>query len=809
MNGNAYQEYLAAQHGTGIGNYATDAGTHATAESILNTYSAQGLAVPDDVSSALQELNVMAANEGRLSGSTPGERRMLMSTGQYDPTTISARHQELLGFVSERTRDVANAGERIDFQRAQLALESDQLTVTEQRADADLNRILRPMTLEGAQLDLARTRLATEVAGVEAGNVRHSQQQFERSEQILAGIQGVSTQDMASAVRSRNPQTIAAVFGEGVGIDEAQRAFALRAQNEGTTQGHVFDESRAAAEVQQRELLIQEHGVEGLERMLAGDLPSTVPADVVHQALLTAQERDLAASGLATMLQDAQVVSTLASDEAARSDLLQTQMRAMSLTEMQELAATASQDPEGSFNIGGGPVEFSSQEILSVAQSVSADIEQREREVQANQVSTTAIDQLGASAEALVDNVQNLLGFVPSEVNNAVTLGAAQVRAMIARGDFAGALDAAGELSAAIEDGLLRSGMDEEQVASIMTNRISSEASYTSSVVDFLTSPTASSRMSQFSTLIADQLQSIMGDELTPENRARLATSLGQIDSIDDLDTALDEVGLTSAEFASTIENTYVLLATQQAAGILGEPGFLDDLGPDADPNLGQDVSAMLLEGLETAQTEGRPLSISDIMDATHTLSREHGLGTQLYDKMQEAFSRVDLSGAFVAPGGSSMQEAALVNLYAQGFGSSTGAGLGSIPISDSGSTMDFMLGRMLEGQLIARHNVPAGQTVAGERQTDFLLGQLMFGDTSVNQLMRDATADPRSVRTVHPQLAQEVARIVAQHQLMSSSETLTWREAFSFRRPGTDQYGPTVAEVREQLQATGFLEVE
>lgn len=803
---NSFQNYLFDKNGTGIGKYATDAGTHKVGDTILNTYSEQGLAVPEDVANAIQEMHSIAAAESKLSGTTAGERRVLAQTGQWNPAATSKRHAELLGFVQERTRNVQNAEGRIAFRKKEIAL-------AEAEANHKQRNELRPIQLQSAQYGLESTRLALEEARRGSMAAQRTAEMEAIASEGFANAGHIPTSDMLEVVQSRNPAMISEMFGENVTPDIALSIVRKRLESEEPL-NTAIEQAELEAEVRHVDKLAGEYKLQDVTDMLSGAIP--IPEGVSETHLLSARDelvrRETAATTLETVAMNADLQNA-----NVRSELIGLKLQTMSIEDLETLYNMAEADPDAPFEIAGLDIEVNGREVMGALAPVMAEVTKRQAAASANQALQVIIGGAIDETHKVLADVQAQVGYIPSNVSMAVRHGQAKVNAALAAGNMKKAAAEGEKLMGIVRDSLEASQMPDDVIEAVLTGKNATGDRYSQGLADFFTSAGATSNLSQFGQMVAGQLTAIAGAEVNPDARSAFADKLHALtkasgkNKLRMAEEAFDEIGLTIKQFETTVEQTYLMTKLNSAAQLMAMPDFMGESVPE---EVGQFVSTTIAQAVADARESNTPLRMSDMVEMLRTLGYNEGLGAELNNKFQQALEQTDISSMMAVPkGGTSNAEGAMYNFYAEILGYSQGFGVDSISLQDTPMAVNSMLDRQVTNQVAGLHN--QGQP-AGISQTNYLManltndGRYIGGGTFGVGIGGGLTPySHEHYQTTNPELTKAVAKFVAEKQLARSRRDTTWVETIIGYggAPGTEAYGPTKAETEEHLIGLGLLE--
>jgi hypothetical protein len=809
MESNQYSRYLGIKHGSGVGAFAAEGGGHTTSRTVLDLYSVQGKPVPADVQAALSELNALADGEAQIARSTEGERRMLAATNNYDPVAISRRNRELMAFVQERTRDVANAENRIAFQAAQANLRAANARANDTEAATAHNAQLRPIQLQKAQISLRSAQVA-------AGQLAETAAYDARIDEMVAGLETVPTGDLLAAARTRDPVQIAAVFGDGVRPTEAYAILDKRLQSE---QGSAaaMDQAEIAAELVAAEKIASEYTLNEINGMLDGSVaaPEGADIDITLAAKKLATQRIVASQAL-----DAQIAAGEIETAQSRSALLDLKLRSMPLAKLQELLVAATgvsrkgernpnTGPSAIFEFDGLNVSFTGSEIVAAMGPIKRELEEQRQIAAANNQRRLITEAYLEGADEITQNITGQLGYVPTTVRNMVDIESAGVRTHIAAGNFDKAAKAAGDLRGAIEAALEQEGVDKEQIAVIMSGKLGTAQQYQQGVTDFVATPSLNSSFSPFMQAVQSRLTAQIGDELNPHNRSRFNEDLLAKGDVD----AFDNFGMSVNDYVRAFNDTYIMEKVARAAQLMADPTFLGESVP---PVIAEQANEIFAQAVSGAQADDQVLNMAELLNGLHTLSYANGLGDTLMVKFQDAVQRVDLSGFFQNSTGMTAAEAAAINLYGQLVGGAGGFGPNSIARNDAPQALVQMLDRQINNSMIGQNNMG---TPLGVRHISYLMAQI-FPETGRRSLSLGGYGMGSSVNgpgnfedysQTHPEATALVAKLVAAHELRLSHYGPTHTlfglalSTPSYSNAGAEAFGLGVEEVREALKQAGL----
>lgn len=331
----AYKQYLANKHGSGVGANLTENGTHRIVDGVMNAYAVSGQKIPPNMEMQMQELRDIARSERELAGASAGARNILNMGGTYDPLAVGRRERELVQQLMAGARGVMTEPERVALQQARanartagananiaesnarvtldtegnrielsnqsvttgrqgIAMNDLQIQAAEQGLSAgELNlrlseqRIkLGEQTLRQGDLQYETAKLQHELQRISLDSAAAQQTRADAAEKLNETLGEVSTLDIMEVVQADDPALAREMFGEGVTRDVqlefltnrlvAENA-AMMAGGAATalTGGPEANEATlglAAIEMQRAERILTDHG-EDLGAMINGDLP--------------------------------------------------------------------------------------------------------------------------------------------------------------------------------------------------------------------------------------------------------------------------------------------------------------------------------------------------------------------------------------------------------------------------------------------------------------------------------------------------------------------------------------------------------
>lgn len=255
-----YTTALLQQHGTGLHTRADEAGNHAMAAGLMDSYAQAGRTVPAHMQPALRELNDLTQREVVLANASPSARVALGGSG-YNPAQVRSRVAELEQMLYAESADVRNLGARLDLERQQqqvLQMElANQFTAATQQGRIDDQLATYAMN---RQQNLSQLNAAEQSALV---------QQLSAD----ADANGVTLEAMTEAWQSNDPALMKSIFGTS-SRDVAHAMLTNRmAMNDEVNAGRVAEMASTinlrATEIA-ADMSISDADLQG---MIAGDLP--------------------------------------------------------------------------------------------------------------------------------------------------------------------------------------------------------------------------------------------------------------------------------------------------------------------------------------------------------------------------------------------------------------------------------------------------------------------------------------------------------------------------------------------------------
>lgn len=270
-----FQTYLAWNSGSGLAQQADPTnGGNKLSNGIVDAYAQAGEVMPDNIRSAVTELNKLTDSEANMAGATPNDRVYLRGAN-YDPLAVRKRAQELSTYLYDNSAHARNYS-------AQLQNETAKARIQAQDIENNYNMQTLPdrVATVGIQRKTAELTLAQQ---------ENQSQQATEQQSVLDYVNknSVSTDDMKAALVDGSANAMMATFGSTNRLAASGILNQLLVADNTVTKT-MLDQQANQTALMKNELLNKGLSAEDGMKMLAGDLP--IPEGYTRQSVQLATQ---------------------------------------------------------------------------------------------------------------------------------------------------------------------------------------------------------------------------------------------------------------------------------------------------------------------------------------------------------------------------------------------------------------------------------------------------------------------------------------------------------------------------------------
>lgn len=289
---NLLTNYLALQNGSGLAEQADERGGNKFANQVIDSYAQAGEVIPDDVRSALGELNKLTNSEIDMAGASPSARAFMSGTG-YNPLQVRQRAQELNSFLFDKSAHARNLTAK---------LQNERLAAENQTIELENQFNLRTMDDRVAQTGIARR---TNELNLQTQEFTAKRAQIGQGVLDYVNKNSVGLDTMRDALLNGSANALTAAFGttDRLAASDVYSTL-MTAQNEQSAQRVQLMANQVTE--QKNKLLMSGITADDALKMLAGDLP--IPDGVTRMAVQQAAGEAASTADALHVLTQKQVV---------------------------------------------------------------------------------------------------------------------------------------------------------------------------------------------------------------------------------------------------------------------------------------------------------------------------------------------------------------------------------------------------------------------------------------------------------------------------------------------------------------------